>query len=1050
MAASEPLKSSQNIRFEIPEFHEFGEILHDRLHAVLYHVEEWESKFMLITNLFDRDPDRIRQLREQQAEDLEVLHYSGTKMQRQILEKDAPEYYINANHGAWDPLAWREERTQNWEVLHNRHLTRESETFGVFSLFREGTLGVENIQVSSLADYFNSTAMSVVQQNEQPIIGDYFELATDKYIGIPLMGMGLFQGIVWIVFKDEEKKRFKKNRYIRRLIKQFQMEYDNLALSWDVKGVNIQKRSLINENIKAVNPTNAIQEECNLIKFYSISERYYDERIKQNDAVADKIKGQYLKTATITILLDSFAHNISAHSLTTLSWWFRERAEYFEEKGKQFIEAMGRDENPLIRHSKLTDKASLSREMFPLFKFLLEKGAFWSGITRQTNFTGKISSLYSVLWYDFANNPLYLGTIANTEEVRKLYINITIYEKEERPETENFKNTKIIKRGANGQLLDGSFAVVNLDDFSLKNQQAQRSIFVEEGQLYAALRPELESIRAFFPGGVVGKHAFFTLLENEIRNVKHFKDATLRAIQREGLVLNISIHERPVDSNKPAPTSSYELLKIGVWLGHPVKDGLTADLLLKRIEGLDKEIVTEDSFQPRLGGNYQDKLCASMLLTNTFDRVQEKDSSLGKIYYPWLKTAGYKIREDDQAQRLEFEVSQRKYKDVTDEDLSLDFLSEAGEGYLKKYFHLWKGADIISIDGSKDLAHTEMENLARFRFLHIADPAQYAPHIYKQEGIIRILQGHSKPGDVAEAYQRWLPIWLKKDKRNQDVAYTFVEGDSIAGRITFEAGCVRFESVDQVRDADNDDERFARFKAIPTRIEIAIEHGAHMTVEPDKFNYRSHGEFISRFCQGDHLYNLKTMDLADTYDLLEALCTRICIFDRRSYSRMYLGEETSGTQPETDPAKKELQLARLELYREKLFIDFRSENLEHWHTVQQAGFQHFHFLILHLSFIESMKDAKDNSYSEERILDFIDDQILQGAPPESVGDDFILVITTGRGRMAWWDKVKSDSQYARFTTFRPIESILGAVEDALQMPDDIDLKYNLTKLLFGS
>ena len=73
-----------------------------------------------------------------------------------------------------------------------------------------------------------------------------------------------------------------------------------------------------------------------------------------------------------------------------------------------------------------------------------------------------------------------------------------------------------------------------------------------------------------------------------------------------------------------------------------------------------------------------------------------------------------------------------------------------------------------------------------------------------------------------------------------------------------------------------------------------------------------------------------------------------------------------------------------------------------------------------------------------------------GRAPKDIGDDFKLVITTGRGRMKWWNKIQENPEYARFVTFRPIESILGAIEDAMQMPDDIDMKYNLAKLLFGS
>jgi len=276
-----------------------------------------------------------------------------------------------------------------------------------------------------------------------------------------------------------------------------------------------------------------------------------------------------------------------------------------------------------------------------------------------------------------------------------------------------------------------------------------------------------------------------------------------------------------------------------------------------------------------------------------------------------------------------------------------------------------------------------------------------------------------------------------------------MEGGTLVGRITYENGDVRFENIDEIRKSDNDDDRYEIYKAITSRSVITIEHGSQHTVAPDKFNYRSYGELISRYCKGEPMYKLTQMSKADAFELLEALSARICIFDRRSYSRFYTGEGESGKR-QIKTEKWALQLARLELYRNQLFLDIRSENSEHWETVQKQGFLRYHFLILHLSFIESMKDSTGIPYSEDRILDFIDNEVLQGTPPENIGNDFVLVITTGRGRMAWWDKVRNTPEYARFTTFRPIESILGVVEDALQKPDDIDLKYNLAKLLFGS
>jgi len=44
----------------------------------------------------------------------------------------------------------------------------------------------------------------------------------------------------------------------------------------------------------------------------------------------------------------------------------------------------------------------------------MQKGAFWSGIARDNNFGGESATAFDVLWNDFINNPLYLGTIAKS------------------------------------------------------------------------------------------------------------------------------------------------------------------------------------------------------------------------------------------------------------------------------------------------------------------------------------------------------------------------------------------------------------------------------------------------------------------------------------------------------------------------------------------------------------------------------------------------------------------------------------------------------------
>ena len=61
---------------------------------------------------------------------------------------------------------------------------------------------------------------------------------------------------------------------------------------------------------------------------------------------------------------------------------------------------------------------------------------------------------------------------------------------------------------------------------------------------------------------------------------------------------------------------------------------------------------------------------------------------------------------------------------------------------------------------------------------------------------------------------------------------------------------------------------------------------------------------------------------------------------------------------------------------------------------------------------------------------------------------FIFIITTGRGRDLW--RVVLNDQQKKFTTFKPIESILSAVEEGVSNNDHFDIKYNLVKLIFGS
>ncbi|MFW5795024.1 MAG: hypothetical protein ACOCV1_06030, partial [Bacillota bacterium] len=73
-----------------------------------------------------------------------------------------------------------------------------------------------------------------------------------------------------------------------------------------------------------------IENDILLQLFISICD-YIAIRITSNALQIDFLK-QSLKTAIISILVDSYAHNISAHSLVALKWWFQKRAENIANK----------------------------------------------------------------------------------------------------------------------------------------------------------------------------------------------------------------------------------------------------------------------------------------------------------------------------------------------------------------------------------------------------------------------------------------------------------------------------------------------------------------------------------------------------------------------------------------------------------------------------------------------------------------------------------------------------------------------------------------------
>ena len=94
-----------------------------------------------------------------------------------------------------------------------------------------------------------------------------------------------------------------------------------------------------------------------------------------------------------------------------------------------------------------------------------------------------------------------------------------------------------------------------------------------------------------------------------------------------------------------------------------------------------------------------------------------------------------------------------------------------------------------------------------------------------------------------------------------------------------------------------------------------------------------------------------------------------------------------------------------------------------------------------MSFIESLGYKENisgfmNSFIEKELSSIIENE------------NFIFIITTGRGRNAWKDKLKPE--YLKKTIFKPVESFIQALENGISYNDDFDVKHNIIRVIFGS
>ncbi|MFN0216539.1 MAG: hypothetical protein ACKVT2_19940 [Saprospiraceae bacterium] len=1063
-----PLSKSRQI-LAFPNINDLYHLLMDRVHHLLWRYYMEDKDFFIFIFALSRDHKEGEWKEIKSFEGVQLIN-AGIRRLRELFEGDNKDKRVFELDAAWDTL--EEEKIPVEDTIVGNKL---------FADFDEEGYGFDDIEKfagKTLSNYFESFDLetaNALHKAEHAILKHHIKeenFGKYRYLSLPLIQFNELDGVVHIIYHESDEKVFfqpnekdrgklttLRERRVGNLIKGISNEYEGMILDSDNVDFTHRERTLehaFEEN--SVTSKNPLLQKLEYTEYYKRYKAYFLRRFQQSREVPYLLKEPFHQVAILRILIDSYAHNISAHSLSYLQWIFRRRAYLPQIKAGQNPSFLS-DANatsPLL----LEQDANFDREIHSLLRMLWEKGAYWSGLIRDFQFGGKISSLYSVLWYDFINNPFYLGSIAASEGIQRINLHITVFKAEENKQEVHFKKRVIA---------DGVFAKIDLNDpygdyDPTKDDKGLISRFVHQGDAFKKLEPLLKKYRAFFPGGVVGKHAFFTILENEIRNVKHYAGA-LEEMRKNGLTLNLTIEEDTyhTQGEPQVQTGRAEYYKMGVFIRQTTYIKTQVEESMK---SLDDDIIKAspeaNTYSTQLGGLFQNKICAAMLMNNTFGSVQNKNGSRYERFFPWVKLGiipEQSLQKDDLIEMIE--TSARKYfwaekkkpefqaaRETFDEHFKA---SQGKPVYFLKIFHLWKGEDVLPIPLGFNIDES-IENPSRFRFLTLPENEWEQYLKIRALGIYRILRRSPKDHIVASSFEDWekdkaqsvlaYNEWLKIWKGSQPELIRFIEAKGRSGEVIIDektgmkSPCIsqmewtgkqcRFRPSSQMTSEED----------MPWR-DIVIRHGGSgekIGIGSKELRYRTHG-ILGTYFMGGEEFGSSPMSDDKACELLELLTTRIGFFDRR------IKERFNGFDPEK--------------LTEQLRCSAFDESAEDWKREQEAGLMRYNFLIIHHSFF---KDQMEKT-GIKSIGEFIQKEIAGGKP---VPENFVLVLTSGMGRDFWWKELQTyDREHSKelapgqirstsFVTFRPIESLISTIENAVTMGDDIELKYRLVKTFFGS
>jgi len=457
------------------------------------------------------------------------------------------------------------------------------------------------------------------------------------------------------------------------------------------------------------------------------------EYIKETMKVEQELFKHARKVANITILVDSFSHNIAAHSLTALSQYFAERKAMLEKEnitnellnrnsetpvltknlieeikdrvGKQneglsLAEVLRNGNKDLLKNLLSIDQKGRDSVTFPVpiddslqyfINYLYEKAEFWSAVIAGESFSHSIQNIYDLL-HGFVNNPLFIGTLSASEGLNKIRFIVD----------------------------DDEFAFVDFLVIQESDPYSANYHFIREGEQYESVKQRLTEKKVWLPGGNVGRQSVYTIIENCLRNIKHYD---IEKIKTDGI---INFH---LDIQGP----TYDKFELKMYLGHTdYYDDETVAIIVDKIKAkIEKGTFDNENAQPVMGGTSQSILCAQQLLSGKFISDHTENSK----------------KDHDKP----FQVSQKN-------------------GYVDYSFKLWQGDKCNIISNSQKI--NSNENLNRFMFL-VAKPASCILADLKRSAsdMVRVLESDQE--GYQEIYKEWVRKWLGNEKFNKGIKLLF-------------------------------------------------------------------------------------------------------------------------------------------------------------------------------------------------------------------------------------------------------------------------------------